>query len=59
MSTTASEHPRCGYCYKKIRMQRNGAWYHDHNASVSCNPGSGSDRKAFPAPARDRRESAA
>ena len=45
----SEDRPRCGYCRKKITRQRNGAWYHDHNASVSCRPGEGSDRRAFPA----------
>src|SRR5215472_9928909 len=39
---------RCGYCRQRIHQQRNGAWYHNHNASVSCRPGEGSDRRAFP-----------
>jgi hypothetical protein len=41
--------PRCAYCYKPIHKQRNGEWYHDRNASTSCSPGSGSDRRALPA----------
>jgi hypothetical protein len=42
---------RCTYCYRPIHQQRNGAWYHDHNASVSCRPG-WSSNKATPAPDR-------
>lgn len=36
-----ADQQRCTYCYRKIRKQRSGEWYHDHNASVSCSPGSG------------------
>lgn len=37
----------CCYCRKRIYKQRNGAWYHEHNASVACRPGDG-DRQATP-----------
>lgn len=40
---------RCAYCRKPISMMRNGEWYHDRNASTSCKPGEGSDRRATPA----------
>lgn len=39
---------RCVYCRKRIHKQRNGEWYHNHNASVACRPGEGSDRRATP-----------
>jgi hypothetical protein len=39
---------RCGYCRRLIHKQRNGAWYHNHNASEFCKPGVGTGRKAFP-----------
>jgi hypothetical protein len=29
----------CTYCFRPIGRQRDGAWYHEHNASVSCKPG--------------------
>lgn len=38
----------CQLCRKRIDRQRNGAWYHRHNSSVSCRPGEGSDRRAVP-----------
>jgi hypothetical protein len=38
----------CRFCRKRVHQQRNGAWYHNHNASVSCRPGEGSDRRALP-----------
>lgn len=38
----------CCYCRKRIHRQRNGEWYHNHNASVSCRPGQGSERRATP-----------
>jgi hypothetical protein len=38
----------CQLCRRRIHRQRNGAWYHNHNASVSCRPGDGSGRKAVP-----------
>ena len=40
----------CCYCRKQIHRQRNGAWYHDHNASVACRPGEGltAGRRATP-----------
>ena len=41
----------CGFCRKGIHRQRNGEWYHNHSASVSCYPGDGSDKRAFPAAA--------
>ena len=45
---------RCCYCRHRIYRQRNGDWYHEHNGSVSCRPGEGSDRRAAPSviPAR-------
>jgi hypothetical protein len=39
---------RCIYCRKVIRLMRNGAWYHDHNSSTACYPGSGSEKRAEP-----------
>lgn len=39
----------CGYCHRAIYRQRDGSWYHEHNASVFCHPGDGSGREAFPA----------
>jgi len=38
----------CQLCRKVLHKQRNGAWYHDHNASEFCNPGNGTGRKAVP-----------
>ena len=38
----------CQFCRKRIDRQRNGAWYHRHNSSVSCRPGEGSERRATP-----------
>ena len=38
----------CANCRKRIHKQRNGAWYHDHNASVSCHPGQGRSGRAEP-----------
>jgi hypothetical protein len=38
----------CQLCRRRVHKQRNGAWYHDHNASRSCHPGDGSGRKAIP-----------
>ncbi len=38
----------CQLCRKRLHRQRNGAWYHDHNASVSCHPGDGTGRQAIP-----------
>jgi hypothetical protein len=38
----------CQYCRKRVYRQRNGAWYHYGNASMSCRPGEGSDRRAAP-----------
>lgn len=45
---TGPARPFCAYCRKRIHRQRNGAWYHDHNASVSCYPGEGSWKRATP-----------
>jgi hypothetical protein len=42
----------CCYCHRAIYMVVSGDWYHDHNASVSCYPGAGSDRRATPAGVR-------
>jgi hypothetical protein len=38
----------CQLCRKRLRKQRNGAWYHRHNASEFCHPGDGTHRKAVP-----------
>lgn len=39
----------CCYCRKRIHRQRNGEWYHDHNASTACRPGDcNPDRQASP-----------
>jgi hypothetical protein len=38
---------RCGYCRRLIHKQRDGSWYHNHNASVFCKPGDRPARKAF------------
>ena len=38
----------CMICRKRVHQQRNGAWYHDRNGSVSCYPGSGSEKRATP-----------
>jgi len=46
----------CAYCRKRIRRQRNGAWYHDRNSSTACYFGSGSDRRATPGFTRDERK---
>lgn len=40
----------CTYCRRAIHRQRNGEWYHNHNASVSCRPGWASRRAAPGAP---------
>ena len=37
---------RCGNCGRRIHRQQIGDWYHDHNASVFCQPGSEDGRKA-------------
>ena len=39
---------KCGYCRRPIFLARSGDWYHERNSSVSCNPGAGTGRKAFP-----------
>jgi hypothetical protein len=39
----------CQFCRKSIFRAKNGDWYHVRNSSVSCYPGSGSDRRALPA----------
>lgn len=39
---------RCANCRKPIHMQRNGDWYHDQTASVSCYLGQGSPKRAEP-----------
>ena len=39
----------CQFCHRRVHCQRNGAWYHSHNASVSCHPGEGTGRCALPA----------
>jgi len=39
---------RCANCHRLIFRARSGDWYHKANASVSCDPGSGSDRRAVP-----------
>jgi len=36
----------CENCRKRIYKARDGAWYHDHNASAFCDPGQGSGRRA-------------
>lgn len=36
----------CQLCRKRLRRQRNGAWYHRHNASEFCRPGDGTHRKS-------------
>lgn len=38
----------CAICRRTLHMQRNGAWYHDHNASESCYFGTGSSKRANP-----------
>lgn len=38
----------CANCRRRLHRQRSGAWYHDHNASVSCWPGDGSGKRATP-----------
>lgn len=38
----------CQICRKRVRKQRNGAWYHDRNSSESCYFGSGSSQRAVP-----------
>lgn len=38
----------CANCRKRLHRQRNGAWYHNHNASVSCHPAQVSSRRAEP-----------
>ena len=38
----------CQLCRKRIRMQRNGAWYHDRNSSEFCDHRDGSHRRAIP-----------
>lgn len=38
----------CANCRKRLHRQRNGAWYHNRNASVSCYPGGGSEKRAEP-----------
>jgi hypothetical protein len=38
---------RCCYCHRKLIRMRNQAWYHRHNASTSCYPGTGG-RQASP-----------
>lgn len=39
----------CAECDQPIFKGGDGAWYHRRNASVSCDPGSGSDKRARPA----------
>ena len=52
MAPSRTDHLRkiviCANCRKRIHKQRNGAWYHSHNASVSCRPGQGSGMRAEP-----------
>ena len=43
-----SNKARCANCGRSIHRQRDDSWYHDHNASVACLPGSGSRRRADP-----------
>jgi hypothetical protein len=38
----------CASRRRPLHMQRNDAYYHDHNASVSCYPGTGSSKRANP-----------
>ena len=38
----------CQLCRKRVFQVRNGEWYHERNASTSCRPGEGSDRRATP-----------
>ena len=38
----------CQLCRKRLSKQRNGAWYHRHNASEFCRPGDGTHRKSVP-----------
>ncbi len=38
----------CQLCRRRLHRQRNGEWYHTHNASVSCRPGQGSEQRATP-----------
>lgn len=49
-NTTAPARKRviCASCRRLLHMQRNGAWYHNHNGSVSCYPGQGSEKRANP-----------
>jgi hypothetical protein len=53
MSETAAREAKpatiCCNCRRHIYRQRNGAWYHTANGSVSCRPGEGSGRTASPA----------
>lgn len=41
---TTKVKPRCTFCRRPIYKTRNGAWYHERNASVSCNPGLSGNR---------------
>ena len=49
MGDTARDEPvhHCVYCRRLVFEARDGAWYHRHNASISCKPGWGS-RTASP-----------
>lgn len=42
----------CQLCHRSVWKATNpgpaGAWYHHHNGSVFCSPGSGTGRKAIP-----------
>jgi hypothetical protein len=38
----------CANCRRRLHRQRDGSWYHAHNASVSCRPGEGSQWRAEP-----------
>ena len=41
---TAKRITICQLCRRRVFRARNGEWYHNHNGSVSCRPGSGSGR---------------
>ena len=48
MTTETRRVTICQLCRKRIRMQRNGAWYHDRNSSEFCDHRDGSHRRAIP-----------
>jgi hypothetical protein len=58
MTATGTGRTYCRFCRKPIFKAKNGDWYHVRNSSVSCRPGSGSDRRALPAARAGRKAGA-